>query len=33
LKCNINNPEFAAAIVEAFRSLIGRASTRRRVAR
>jgi uncharacterized protein (UPF0261 family)/ABC-type branched-subunit amino acid transport system ATPase component len=33
LKGNINDPEFAAAIVAAFRSLIGRASTRRRVAR
>src|SRR5258708_26574799 len=33
LKGNINDPEFAAAIVAAFRSLIGRASTRRRGAR
>jgi uncharacterized protein (UPF0261 family)/ABC-type branched-subunit amino acid transport system ATPase component len=33
LKGNINDPEFAVAIVAAFRSLIGRASTRRRVAR
>jgi uncharacterized protein (UPF0261 family) len=33
LKCNINEPEFAAAIVTAFRSLIGRPGTRRRVAR
>src|SRR6202158_5848842 len=31
LRCNINEPEFAAATVAAFRSLIGRASTRRRV--
>jgi uncharacterized protein (UPF0261 family)/ABC-type branched-subunit amino acid transport system ATPase component len=30
---NINEPEFAAAIVAAFRSIVGRASTRRRVAR
>jgi uncharacterized protein (UPF0261 family) len=33
LKCNINEPEFAAAAVTAFRSLIGRPGTRRRVAR
>jgi uncharacterized protein (UPF0261 family)/ABC-type branched-subunit amino acid transport system ATPase component len=33
LKRNINEPEFAAAIVAAFRSIVGRASTRRRVAR
>jgi uncharacterized protein (UPF0261 family)/ABC-type branched-subunit amino acid transport system ATPase component len=33
LKCNINEPEFAAAIVTAFRSLIGRAGPRRKVAR
>jgi uncharacterized protein (UPF0261 family)/ABC-type branched-subunit amino acid transport system ATPase component len=33
LKCNINEPEFAAAIVTAFRSLIGRPGTRRRAAR
>src|SRR5260370_3033658 len=33
LKCNINEPEFAAAAVAAFRSLIGRPGTRRRVAR
>jgi uncharacterized protein (UPF0261 family)/ABC-type branched-subunit amino acid transport system ATPase component len=33
LKRNINEPEFAAAIVAAFRSLIGRPGTRRRVAR
>jgi uncharacterized protein (UPF0261 family)/ABC-type branched-subunit amino acid transport system ATPase component len=33
LKRNINEPEFAAAIVTAFRSLIGRPGTRRRVAR
>ena len=33
LKCNINDPEFAAAIVAAFRSLIGRPGTRRRAAR
>jgi uncharacterized protein (UPF0261 family)/ABC-type branched-subunit amino acid transport system ATPase component len=30
---NINEPEFAAAIVAAFRSIVGRASARRRVAR
>jgi uncharacterized protein (UPF0261 family) len=33
LKCNINEPEFAVAAVTAFRSLIGRPGTRRRVAR
>jgi uncharacterized protein (UPF0261 family)/ABC-type branched-subunit amino acid transport system ATPase component len=33
LRRNINEPEFAAAIVAAFRSIVGRASTRRRVAR
>src|SRR5258708_1800554 len=33
LRCNINEPEFAATIVTAFRSLIGRPGTRRRVAR
>ncbi|SHJ43366.1 amino acid/amide ABC transporter ATP-binding protein 2, HAAT family [Bradyrhizobium lablabi] len=33
LKRNINEPEFAAAIVTAFRSLIGRPGTRRWVAR
>jgi uncharacterized protein (UPF0261 family) len=33
LKRNINEPEFAAAIVAAFRSIVGRTSTRRRVAR
>jgi uncharacterized protein (UPF0261 family)/ABC-type branched-subunit amino acid transport system ATPase component len=33
LKRNINDPEFAAAIVTAFRALIGRPGTRRRVAR
>src|SRR5260370_36726419 len=33
LRCNINEPEFAAATVAAFRSLIGRTSTRRRVVR
>jgi len=33
LKPNINEPEFAAAIVAAFRSIVGRTSTRRRVAR
>jgi uncharacterized protein (UPF0261 family)/ABC-type branched-subunit amino acid transport system ATPase component len=33
LKQNINEPEFAAAIVAAFRALIGRPGTRRRVAR
>jgi uncharacterized protein (UPF0261 family)/ABC-type branched-subunit amino acid transport system ATPase component len=32
-KRNMNEPEFAAAIVAAFRSIVGRASTRRRVAR
>ncbi|KYH00339.1 ABC transporter permease [Bradyrhizobium sp. DOA1] len=30
---NINDPDFAAAIVSAFRTLFGRAGTRRRVAR
>jgi uncharacterized protein (UPF0261 family) len=33
LKRNINEPEFALAIVAAFRSLIGRPGTRRRVVR
>jgi uncharacterized protein (UPF0261 family)/ABC-type branched-subunit amino acid transport system ATPase component len=33
LKCNINEPEFTAAMVAAFRSLIGRPGTRRRVTR
>jgi uncharacterized protein (UPF0261 family)/ABC-type branched-subunit amino acid transport system ATPase component len=33
LKRNINDPEFTAAIVTAFRSLIGRPGTRRRVTR
>jgi uncharacterized protein (UPF0261 family)/ABC-type branched-subunit amino acid transport system ATPase component len=33
LKRNINEPEFAAAIVAAFRSIVGRTGTRRRVAR
>jgi uncharacterized protein (UPF0261 family) len=33
LKCHINEPEFAAAIVATFRSLVGRPGTRRRVAR
>jgi len=33
LKRNINEPEFAAAIVTAFRSLMGRPGTRRRVTR
>jgi uncharacterized protein (UPF0261 family)/ABC-type branched-subunit amino acid transport system ATPase component len=33
LKRNINEPEFAAAVVAAFRPLIGRPSVRRRVAR
>ena len=33
LKRNINEPEFASAIVAAFRSIVGRAGTRRRVAR
>jgi uncharacterized protein (UPF0261 family)/ABC-type branched-subunit amino acid transport system ATPase component len=33
LKRNINEPEFTTAIVAAFRSIVGRPSTRRRVAR
>jgi uncharacterized protein (UPF0261 family)/ABC-type branched-subunit amino acid transport system ATPase component len=33
LKRNINEPEFAAAIVAAFRSIVGRTGTRRRAAR
>ena len=33
LKHNINDPEFASAIVSAFRSLIGRTGARRRAAR
>jgi len=33
LKRNINEPEFTAAIVTAFRSLVGRTGTRRRVTR
>jgi uncharacterized protein (UPF0261 family)/ABC-type branched-subunit amino acid transport system ATPase component len=33
LKRNINEPEFAAAIVAAFRSVVGRTGARRRVAR
>jgi uncharacterized protein (UPF0261 family)/ABC-type branched-subunit amino acid transport system ATPase component len=33
LKRNINEPEFVAAVVAAFRSLIGRPGTRRRVTR
>jgi uncharacterized protein (UPF0261 family)/ABC-type branched-subunit amino acid transport system ATPase component len=33
LKCNINEGEFAAAIVAAFRSLVGRSNPRLRVAR
>src|SRR5260221_4149905 len=33
LKRNINEPEFAGAIVTAFRSLIGRPGKRRRAAR
>jgi uncharacterized protein (UPF0261 family)/ABC-type branched-subunit amino acid transport system ATPase component len=33
LRCNINEPAFATATVAAFRSLIGRTSTRRRVVR
>ncbi len=33
LRCHINEAEFAAATVAAFRSLIGRTSTRRRVVR
>jgi len=33
LKCNINDPIFAAAIVTAFRALIGRQGPRRRAAR
>jgi uncharacterized protein (UPF0261 family) len=30
---NINDPEFATAIVSAFRTLLGRTGTRRRLAR
>jgi uncharacterized protein (UPF0261 family) len=33
LRHNINDPEFASAIVGALRSLIGRTGARRRVAR
>ena len=33
LRRNINEPEFATALVAAFRSVVGRASARRRVAR
>jgi uncharacterized protein (UPF0261 family)/ABC-type branched-subunit amino acid transport system ATPase component len=33
LRRNINEPEFATAVVAAFRSVVGRASARRRVAR
>jgi uncharacterized protein (UPF0261 family)/ABC-type branched-subunit amino acid transport system ATPase component len=33
LKCNINDPAFTAAVVTAFRALIGRQGPRRRVAR
>jgi uncharacterized protein (UPF0261 family)/ABC-type branched-subunit amino acid transport system ATPase component len=33
LRTNINEPEFTAAIITAFRALIGRPGTRRRVAR
>ena len=33
VKNNINNPEFAAAIVAAFRSLLGRTGARRKMAR
>jgi uncharacterized protein (UPF0261 family) len=33
LRRNINEPEFAAAIVAAFRSLVGRPGARRRMAR
>ena len=33
LKCNINDPAFATAIVTAFRALMGRQGPRRRVAR
>jgi len=33
VKRNINDPEFTAAIVSAFRPLLGRAGGRRRVAR
>ena len=33
VKQNINDPEFASTIVSAFRSLLGRAGGRRRVAR
>jgi uncharacterized protein (UPF0261 family) len=33
IKKHINDPEFAAAIVSAFRPLLGRAAGRRRVVR
>jgi uncharacterized protein (UPF0261 family) len=33
IKNNINEPEFASAVVSAFRSLFGRAGGRRRMAR
>ena len=33
IRRNINEPEFAAAVVGALRSLVGRSTTRRRVAR
>jgi len=33
LKCNINDPAFATAVVAAFRALVGRQGPRRRVAR
>jgi uncharacterized protein (UPF0261 family) len=33
VKRNINDPEFAASIVSAFRALLGRGGARRRVAR
>ena len=33
IKQNINDPEFASTIVSAFRTLLGRAGGRRRVAR
>jgi len=33
IKHNINEPEFSAAVVAAFRALLGRAGTRRRLVR
>jgi uncharacterized protein (UPF0261 family) len=33
IRRNINDPEFASAIVGAFRPLLGRSTTRRRMAR